>query len=246
VTDLSHDAGEDAFHEIQLSGKQLVFLFMVTTVISVLIFLCGVMVGRGVHAESVSAAGTPPANQSEPVSTSGPAVADRTPPPAVTPPAPPAEGSPQLSYPNALQSAKPPADELHPSAADAKKTANAPKSAAHVPAPEPETRTPPPVAAPPAAAPAAAPAPPPASSSGASKSGVWAVQVVALTDRAAATAVVQRLTAKGYPAFLVNPQSGAPVQNYKVQVGRYADRAEAEQIKTRLKREEQFEPWILR
>jgi cell division septation protein DedD len=72
------------------------------------------------------------------------------------------------------------------------------------------------------------------------------VQVVALTDRAAAMAVVQRLSGKGYNAFLVSPPPGAPVQNYKVQVGRYNDRSEAEQIKSRLKKEEQFEPWILR
>ena len=39
------DAG---FHEIQLNGKQLVFLFMAATVVAVVIFLCGVMVGRGV------------------------------------------------------------------------------------------------------------------------------------------------------------------------------------------------------
>ena len=49
VTDLSHDAADDGFHEIQLSGKQLVFLFMATTVVSVVIFLCGVLVGRGVR-----------------------------------------------------------------------------------------------------------------------------------------------------------------------------------------------------
>ena len=36
---------EEGFHEIQLSGKQLVFLFMATTVVSVVIFLCGVLVG---------------------------------------------------------------------------------------------------------------------------------------------------------------------------------------------------------
>ena len=39
---------DDGFSEIQLSGKQLVFLFMATTVIAVVIFLCGVLVGRGV------------------------------------------------------------------------------------------------------------------------------------------------------------------------------------------------------
>ena len=36
-------------HEIQLNGKQLVFMFMAATVVSVVIFLCGVMVGRGVR-----------------------------------------------------------------------------------------------------------------------------------------------------------------------------------------------------
>jgi len=41
---------DDHFHEIQLSGKQLVFLFMAATVVSVVIFLCGVLVGRGVRA----------------------------------------------------------------------------------------------------------------------------------------------------------------------------------------------------
>jgi hypothetical protein len=40
---------DEAFHEIQLNGKQLVFLFMAATVVSVVIFLCGVMVGRGVQ-----------------------------------------------------------------------------------------------------------------------------------------------------------------------------------------------------
>ncbi|HJR59454.1 MAG TPA: hypothetical protein VJ813_08655, partial [Vicinamibacterales bacterium] len=46
MPELTHDATEDGFHEIQLSGKQLIFLFMATTVLSVLIFLCGVLVGR--------------------------------------------------------------------------------------------------------------------------------------------------------------------------------------------------------
>ena len=46
---MAHDIHDDGFHEIQLSGKQLVFLFMATTVVSIVIFLCGVLVGRGVQ-----------------------------------------------------------------------------------------------------------------------------------------------------------------------------------------------------
>lgn len=40
---------DQAFHEIQLSGKQLVFLFMSAVVLAVVIFLLGVAVGRGVR-----------------------------------------------------------------------------------------------------------------------------------------------------------------------------------------------------
>ena len=60
-------AQDDAFREIQLSGKQLVFIFMAVVVIGVSVFLMGVMVGRGVlaakgspGAEATSAANPAP------------------------------------------------------------------------------------------------------------------------------------------------------------------------------------------
>lgn len=222
MTDFSHDTGDDGFHEIQLSGKQLVFLFMATTVVSVVIFLCGVLVGRSVKGDTVNAAGALAAAQTPP-----PVVADT--PESAAPPPPVSTPESDLSYSRRLDGEKPVKEvlkgESKPAAVDSK-----PSPAAAAPAP---------------AAPAAA-APLPAAPTSGARPGTWAVQVVALSDRAAANAVVQRLTGKGYPAFLVSPQAGAPVQNYKVQVGRYTDRAEAEQIKSRLKKEEQFEPWILR
>jgi len=42
---------DDGFHEIQLNGKQLVFLFMAATLVSVVIFLLVVFVGRGVRTD---------------------------------------------------------------------------------------------------------------------------------------------------------------------------------------------------
>ena len=39
---------DEGFREIQLNGKQLVFLFMAATVVLVVTFLFGVLVGRGV------------------------------------------------------------------------------------------------------------------------------------------------------------------------------------------------------
>lgn len=241
VTDPSHDATDDGFHEIQLSGKQLVFLFMATTVVSVVIFLCGVLVGRGVRGEALSAAD----RAATPLSTGGANLsAANTPPPAPVDPPAPAEDRP-LTYKDRLDGDKAVPETLKPrSEPEPAVTPDAPKTTpVESPAPRPE-KTSAETQPRPTLTPAAPVSPAPKMQS--PQRGVWAVQVVALTDRAAATAVVQRLHAKGYPAFLVSPQSGAPVQNYKVQVGRFEDRSQAEQIAGRLKKEEQFQPWILR
>ncbi len=40
---------DDGLREVQLNGKQLVFAFMVATVIAVVVFLLGVLVGRGLR-----------------------------------------------------------------------------------------------------------------------------------------------------------------------------------------------------
>src|SRR5436305_6663184 len=88
---------DDGFHEIQLNGKQLVFLFMAATVVSVVIFLCGVMVGRGVRGDrpdTASSAGDLPPAASTPAvspSTSGPAAAAKG--PTGAPPEPADDGS---------------------------------------------------------------------------------------------------------------------------------------------------------
>ena len=47
---------DEEFHEIQLNGKQLVFLFMAGTVAAVVIFLCGLMVGRNLQVPRLEAA----------------------------------------------------------------------------------------------------------------------------------------------------------------------------------------------
>src|SRR3954468_24448490 len=104
-------APEDGFHEIQLNGKQLVFLFMAATVVSVVIFLCGVLVGRGVRAERTAVVDPSPAAT----------VADTAPqPPLATPPAgsdptkaaAPAPSGEDLSYFSRLEKQNPPAEQL--------------------------------------------------------------------------------------------------------------------------------------
>ena len=222
MTELTQHDADEGFHEIQLNGKQVVFEFMLTAVLGVAIFLLGVHVGRNAKSprdEAVDAVGAPE-------STSAPqtAASPKGSPPAEAPPT--ASEGDVLSYGNSVKSASPPQEKL------AARSDAASPPAGVKPPPKPS-----------APAERAAPPAPQAAASSAGRPGVWVVQLVALKDRAAAAAVVQRLSAKGYPAFVVSPSAGAP-SIYRVQVGRYNDRREAEQIARRLEKEEQFKPWI--
>ena len=227
MSELSHDTADDGFHEIQLSGKQLVFLFIVTTTVIVVVFLCGVKVGRGARAAQgeepgPAVAATTATPNPQPVPDAGP--------PAAEPPAPAAETPDALSYHERLKGAAPPEEALKKPKADAP------------PQPKPET--------PKQAAPAPAPRPAPSAQSAGvpvtGRPGTWAVQVIATRDRDMATSIVKRLVGKGYPAFLVAPPGGAGPAYYKVHVGRYTDKGEAEQVSSRIKKEEQFQSWITR
>jgi cell division septation protein DedD len=96
---------DDGFHEIQLNGKQLVFLFMAVTVVSVVIFLCGVLVGRGVRTE--------PAPNDPLQAQAGTAPAAEAPPPAPTTGSEPAASSKEaVTYPEVLANKEPPRERL--------------------------------------------------------------------------------------------------------------------------------------
>ncbi len=217
---------DDGFHEIQLNGKQLVFLFMAATVVSVVIFLCGVLVGRGVVAERAAASET------------SVAVADptATPQPAASTPETPAGSDPRAAAPPAT------VDDL--SYFDRLEKPDSPKEELKA-APEPTSAPAKPASAPPsparAASGASSPKPQPAVSEAA---GDYAVQVAALNVRDEADAIAKRLTTKGYPAYVVPPGNGAVM--YRVRVGRFKTRRDAEPVFAKLQKEEQFKPWITR
>jgi DedD protein len=221
---------DDAFHEIQLNGKQLVFLFMSTVVILVVVFLFGVLVGRGVRGD-----GGPLDAVTQP--DAPPAVADAV--PAVPPSGEPTAANEELSYPNRLASNETPPEKLRANQPPAPQPTT---PAAKPRAEEPTASTSPP--APPAAAPAA---PATARASGLTEPGGsgFAIQVAALRQRAEADSVARSLSTKGYPAYVMNPESGAPAV-FRVRVGKFKDRSEAETVATRLQKEEQFKPWIVR
>jgi septal ring-binding cell division protein DamX len=222
---------DDAFHEIQLNGKQLVFLFMAATVVSVVIFLCGVLVGRGVRAERGTVADATPAVSNVETAPPAPAAA---PAPAATP-----AGS------DPTKAAAPPADDLsYFSRLD--KPAAAPehlKAAAE----KPQTAKPVQPAPPRAATPAPAPAESPVAAPEVAEPGGtgFAVQIAALNVRSDAEAIAKRLNSKGYAAYVLPPATGAPTV-FRVRVGKFPTRREAETIASKLQKEEQFKPWVTR
>jgi cell division septation protein DedD len=71
------------------------------------------------------------------------------------------------------------------------------------------------------------------------------VQVAAVKVRSEADTIAKRLASKGFPSFVTSPSAGA-ARVYRVRVGKYSDRREAESVARRLEKEEQFKPWITR
>lgn len=221
---------DDGFHEIQLNGKQLVFLFMAATVVSVVIFLCGVLVGRGVKAERAavtSDAGSaaviqdaPPLPQSAPAQTSA-AVAE----PAAAAPLPVQED--KFSYPDRLEDV-PRKETLKSAASTPPAPIPVPKVAAVAPR---ETKPEPKAPAPTAAA--------------TTRGDGYAIQVAALREPGEADTIAKRLVSKGYDAYVLTPPGGTP-NVYRVRVGSFKTRRDAEPLAAKLQQEEQFKPWITR
>jgi len=234
---------DQQFHEIQLSGKQLVFVFMSAVVVAVVIFLLGVSVGRGVRGSLQAGA----------VADAG-ATSD-----TVVPAAPPA-ASPKpgdLSYHDVLTGKDKAGAAPAGSSAPPATVAAVPPTTS--PAAAPPTTTP---ALPPAAAPATdagssgAKASPPSADAkqanakgsdtkarpettksgtetkAAAPAGAWYLQFGVYNSRENADAHVQQLKAKGYSAFVDSTTGPGP--RYKVRMGPYADRAVADQQAARL------------
>jgi DedD protein len=269
---------DEGFHEIQLNGKQVVFLFMAATVVSVVIFLCGVLVGRGVRVDrpvmadlgpvSAQTETTPPASPQSAPGAAAPAGSD---PRSAAPP----PDTDDLSYFNRLETKTPPREnlksvvdkrvaqsnpvELAPTAVKAIPEKVPVEKPAEKPAERsaektaPLERAAPPAAAKPAAPPKeplrAAPAPPVASLAPVAPdepagSG-FAVQIAALNVRGEAEAIAKRLSSKGYMAYVLMPSDGTPAV-FRVRIGKFPTRHEAETVAAKLKKEEQFNPWVTR
>ena len=193
------------------SAKQLVFLAMTATVVAVIVFLCGVLVGRGMPARGA------PGTVATRTAPSGAGTRFGVPEIAADPEA--ARGSPldALSYFDRLiRTAAAPESLVAPAGELASELETAPSSPASQ---------------------AAAGVPAVAAS--------WVVQVSALRSDDEARTVAAELVAKGYPAVVVDPAPGAPRAVYRVRVGPYTDRSEANRVRDRLDTEEQFTSFVI-
>jgi cell division septation protein DedD len=208
------------------------------------IFLCGVLVGRGVKGErptssaELSTGSVIPEATPQPPST--PAVPAGSDPTSATPP--PAVDDNNLSYFNRLEKSNPTEDLKPLPAAAPERPAEAPARSARA--------TPPPPVAPPKPAAAAPPAPKEEAVASAqlaapATAGDYAIQVAALREAGEADTIAKRLVSKGYGAYVLTPPDGKP-NVFRVRIGSFKTRREAEVIASKLQKEEQFKPWITR
>jgi DedD protein len=217
---------ESGVREIQLSGKQLVFLFMASVVLVVVVFLLGVSVGRGARASVVTAA--PPdavAMTERPIDA----------PPGTT------TSAGNLTYPKRLPGGSGPAEGGDPSAGSTS-AANPPVTTADTP----RMNVPAPPATTPKTAPASVqtpvpeatvalktPAPATAAKPPVAPPGSWFVQVESYRSKDLADALVAKLKTKGYDAFIVD----VPKPLLHVRVGPYPQRSLADGVAVQLKKD---------
>lgn len=221
------------------SAKQLVFLSIMATVVAVIVFLCGVLVGRGVPLNrtpgttasdvlpggrdqvAIGESDIPLGEDDEGLS----ALAD-------------------LSYFERLNGTEPVeeaatlrADAAAESGLDGADGSDSQGSDAEGASEDPEPTDP--DAEPSAVAVAEA-----AREAGATTTR-FVLQVTALRESDEAIRVANALVAAGYPAFVVAPTDAAPVAVFRVRVGPYEDRAEAEAAGRRLETERRLKPWVI-
>ena len=225
---------DDESRGVHLSDKQVVFAFMAGTVAAVVVFLCGVLVGRGVQgargpledAEMTAAAAQ---------EVSDGAAADAPGAGAVLREGSSGVGPDDLSYPARLGKA-PPAEQLKPVPLPAGEAAReiAPPD---IPAE--------PVAQAPAAAGGAAANP--AGTAAAAAEARYTVQVAAVTRRDEAEAIVKRLKAKAFEAFVLVPDDDDTRGKFRVRIGSFNNKREADMLAERLLREDKrYKPWVTR
>ena len=76
--------------------------------------------------------------------------------------------------------------------------------------------------------------------------GKFTIQIAALNDPLRAKEAVQQLKERGMPAYLVNPPASDPDAPYRVRVGPYESREEAQKIAVSLEQQRGEKVWVTR
>ena len=213
---------EPSYYEIALTNRQVLIAFAILLVCLVAAFLAGVWVGRGdvppqparLAAEAPAAAGDD--GEAEPLSFFS--------------------GRPGTGG-SGARAAEPPAG----SGAD---TTLAEDRGQSVAAGEAERPVAPQTVEPPATAPARESRPaPPAAESAPPAAGEVVIQVFSSHDREQAQKIVERLVAGGRDAYLSPGEIGGQTV-YRVRIGPFADRAQAQRVADEVRRQFRLETWI--
>jgi DedD protein len=213
---------EEPSEGMRLTDKQIVFGVMMATAALVVAFLCGVFVGRGVLARrplspAAALGGAAVQPDATPTAADLDAAAAETGTTGGTITPPPEN----LTYPDRLTRTEAPTESMR--------------------TPPPESVVPP---QPPPDVPSEASSDEAAAA--ATADGGYTVQVAAVRRKAEADAIVAKLIKKGFPAYVFAPQAGDRRGGFRVRVGSYKSRQEAENMASRLQKEEQYKPWITR
>ena len=215
---------DDRSRGVQLTDKQLVFVFMSATVVAVVVFLCGVVVGRGVQTARGPLHDATQMSAAQVVSDGGPGEAPVGDPAIRSGVASPAAVASAFTYAERLGKTPPPEQLKGPA-----------QASAPVPAPR-EPVVPPEVPADGAGTPETS-----------ATAGDYTVQVAAVKKRAEADRIVKDLKAKGYDAYVFVPDGGDQSGVFRVRVGSFKDKQKADVLAQRLTREGKgFKPWVTR
>ena len=227
-----HRMASDISTDSPFHAKQIVFLFMAATVVAVVVFLCGVLVGRGVPLGG--------SRRAAPAGLADRAITDLPPPTLSTPSSEPsaaARTSDDLTYPGRLSNGTRRQDstgdlddeplappEVVESDTGARADADADTDTDVAPEPVPAV---------------------PEFESPVVPEGAYVVQVMALQAPVTARNVAEGLVDKGFSAFVLEPFPDDPVSYYRVRVGPFTGRADAVRVRDRLTAEEGLRPYIV-
>ncbi len=196
--------------ELQFSTQQLIGVFLGILALGIFVFLLGISIGKK-RTVLAAAGGAVPAAKTESVAARTPVTGE------------PVRSDIQKELDAHAQSVQPAPSKAEPSPAPIESPAGKP---AGKPAVKPADTVPDKA---PAKTEPAAKKPAPAEAAGG-----WFVQVAAVADKPAAAAFAEKLQKEGYPALLIEPTAKDKKSIYRVRVGPFGSKNEADAAKAKL------------